>query len=436
MALVLDLESRMTRQRIRLPWTESHDSPGPGAGFWFYALHLATIWGLALSNAFQGLAILWAIFRWKEVKPSAEAFSAAGMAKLLKPFALYAVVFVISVLTSYRVPESAWHLRGLIGLTTLPLAFLLVRGERQVRLLFDVLIWVTLGLAILGIGQYLLTDYGGLDNRIPGAFSHYMTYSGILLVGSCLVLGRVVAGTNGKQLRNWLVLVPILVAMVLTLTRHAWLAAFLVLTIAWLLRFRRLLWVYIASALLLLAFTASVAPEHWSRLRSIGSLEDPSNYDRLCMTYAGVHMIGDAPLFGIGPGMVEYYYPIYRHPTSTRAHVMHLHNTLMQLGAERGLLTVVAYLWLMIAAAILSYRGLKRDGGLSGPRADLYLGTLLTLIAFNFAGIFEANWRDTEVQRWMLFLLAVPCCLPILGRGEIADETAIADDPVGSSSGT
>ncbi|NHZ73227.1 MAG: hypothetical protein GWP16_02005 [Nitrospirae bacterium] len=423
----------MPPQRFHLPWTDSEETPRPGAGYWFYALHLATIWGLALSNAFQGLALLWAMIRWKRVRPSSERFYATGMDRLLKPFALYAAVFVVSVLTSNKVPESAWHLRGLIGLTTLPLAFLLVRGERQVRLLFDILIWVTLGLAILGIGQYLLTDYGSLDNRIPGAFSHYMTYSGILLVGSCLVLARIVAGTGAKQLRQWLILIPILVAMVLTLTRHAWLAAFVVLTIAWLLRFRRLLWVYIASVLLLLAFTASVAPEHWSRLRSITSLEDASNYDRLCMAYAGVNMIEDAPLFGIGPGMVEYYYPIYRHPTSTRTHVMHLHNTLMQLGAERGLLTVAAYLWLMVAAAILSYRGLKRNGGLSGPRSDLYLGTLLTLIAFNFAGIFEANWRDTEVQRWMLFLLAVPCCLPNGPRDEIADEAGVSKDPAGGS---
>jgi O-antigen ligase len=321
----------------------------------------------------------------------------------------------------------------LIGLTTLPLAFLLVRGQRQVRLLFDILIWTTLGLAILGIGQYLLTDYGALDNRIPGAFSHYMTYSGILLVGSCLVLARIVANTASKPSRDWLILIPILVALVLTLTRHAWLAAFAVLTIAWLLRFRRLLWVYVASVALLLAFTASVAPEHWSRLRSIASLEDPSNYDRLCMAYAGVHMIEDAPLFGIGPGMVEYYYPIYRHPTSTRSHVMHLHNTVMQLGAERGLLTVVAYVWLMAAAVILAYRGLKRDGGLSGPRADLYLGTLLTLIAFNVAGIFEANWRDSEVQRWVLFLIAVPCCLPDLRRDETAAEAGTSPDAAADS---
>ena len=312
---------------------------------------------------------------------------------------------------------------------------MLVRGERQVRVLFDILIWVTFGLAILGIGQYLLTDYGSLDNRIPGAFSHYMTYSGILLVGSCLVLARIVAGTETKQLRK---LAgpgadpgrhgshPDSPRVAGRLRGHDDCLAAQVPTIALGLHCRR------SSAPRV--HRQRGAPEHWSRFRSIASLEDPSNYDRLCMAYAGIHMIEDAPLFGIGPGMVEYYYPIYRHPTSTRSHVMHLHNTLMQLGAERGLLTVIAYLWLMIAAALLSYRGLKRDGGLTGPRADLYLGTLLTLIAFNFAGIFEANWRDTEVQRWMLFLLAVPCCLPILGSGERAEVLADPTDPVSDPS--
>ena len=33
------------------------------------------------------------------------------------------------------------------------------------------------------------------------------------------------------------------------------------------------------------------------------------------------------------------------------------------------------------------------------------------MLGFNLAGLFEDNWRDTEVQRLALFLLAVPSCL-------------------------
>jgi len=65
----------------------------------------------------------------------------------------------------------------------------------------------------------------------------------------------------------------------------------------------------------------------------------------------------------------------------------------------------------MAAALVLARRGYRREGGHTGPRADLYLGMLLAVAGFNLAGFFEANWRDTEVQRLVLFLLAVPSCL-------------------------
>lgn len=380
-------------------------------GFWLFTLHLLTVWGIALSNVFHGLTLLWTLARWRVLRTSLDSLRAAGAGLLLKPFVFYLALFVASTLTSYRVGTSLYELRAMIGLTTLPLALLLVRGERQVRLVFRLLIWVTLALAVYGIAQYLFTDYGGLQNRIPGPFGHYMTYSGVVLLGACLVLGRVMTTGSGQRARSWLLLAVVLTALGLTLTRNVWLAAFVVLTIGFFMRFRRWLWAYAAAGALLLTLVATQAPQHWSRLTSIVNLEDPSNYDRLCMAEAGLHMIADRPLLGIGPGMVQYYYPIYRHPTAPRPDVKHLHNTFLQLAAERGVLSVGAYLWLMIAVFWLCYRGYRREGGLEGPRADLYLGVMLALVALNIAGLFEANWRDTEVQRWVLFLLAVPVCL-------------------------
>ncbi len=40
---------------------------------------------------------------------------------------------------------------------------------------------------------------------------------------------------------------------------------------------------------------------------------------------------------------------------------------------------------LALAAA---WRRLRREGGIRGPRADLHLGVLLALVAFNVAGLF------------------------------------------------
>lgn len=384
-----------------------------GVGFWLYALHLVTVWGLALSNALQGLTILWVAVRWRRIRPSSQELRSAQAGRILRPFVFYLLVFIVSVVTSYQFRQSLWDLRAFIGLTTLPLAIVLVRGEWQVRRIYDLLIWITGGMALYGIVQYFFLDFGGLQHRIPGPFGHYMTYSGVLLLGGCLAIGRLMTGSRRRRPLDWLILAIILVALGLTLTRNAWLAAFVVLTIAFFMRFRRWLWVYATAVVLVLALTAGLAPQHWSRITSIVSLEDVSNYDRICMAEAGLHMISDRPLFGIGPGMVQEYYPVYRHPTAHRTDVKHLHNTLLHLAAERGLLSVVAYLWLMVAVFVMASRGYRDEGGLEGHRADLYLGVLLSLVALNVAGVFEANWRDTEIQRWALFFLAVPVCLKL-----------------------
>jgi O-antigen ligase len=91
--------------------------------------------------------------------------------------------------------------------------------------------------------------------------------------------------------------------------------------------------------------------------------------------------------------------------------VPHLHNSFLQLAAERGLPALAAYLAMTALAMAAAWRGFAREGRFAGPRADLWLGALLAVLAFNLAGLFENNWGDTEVQRLALFALAVPFCL-------------------------
>ena len=124
--------------------------------------------------------------------------------------------------------------------------------------------------------------------------------------------------------------------------------------------------------------------------------------------------------------MVEERYPIYRQPTAPRYLVPHLHNSFLQLAAERGLVSLAAYLWLMAASLRLAWRRYRFEGCEAGPRADLYLGTIVALAAFNLAGLFEYNWGDTEVQRLALFLLALPFCLEADPAPETTPEAAPA----------
>ena len=375
------------------------------SGFWLFFAHLWTIGGLALSNILLGLATLWVAWQRRRLT-----WNWRAMAPLLVPLGVYVIFFTVSVFTSLDVSRSLPEMRGLFSLAILLWAMVLVRGEEDVRRVIDGLLFLMLVLAVYGIGQNYLLDYGTLHRRIIGPFSHYQTFAGVLLVGDFLLLARWLTG----RLRPWHGVTLFLVnwTLLLTLTRGAWVAAVITVTLYVAIRARRHLALYLATLALGGVLLLTLAPDSWNeRLRSIFDLQDASNYDRLCMTEAGLYMITERPFFGIGPDMVSARYPIYRHPTAPRFEVPHLHNTFMQLAAEQGLLSLGAYLWLMLCSLRLAYAGYRAQGGSRGPRADLYVGVMLVIIGFNLAGLFEDNWRDTEVQRLILFLLAVPVCL-------------------------
>lgn len=385
------------------------------AGFWLFVSHLVTTFGIALSNFLLFFTLIWAAVRRKRLHFADGDEDRRRRRLILLPLAAYAGCFVLSATFSYDPATSLQELSTLYAVLTLPLALLLVRGERQARVAILSVVGISAVLAVYGLVQFAFTDYGPLHQRIPGPFSHYMTFSGVLLLGLALIAGRLSIAGGWRSRANWVGLALVGGALVLTLTRSAWLGAFALAVAAMALQRRRVFLsfaaVLVVAAVSLAAVAPTLWPTYWQRATSMVDVRNPSNYDRLCMLWAGGQMIADRPFTGIGPAMVREWYPVYRHPTSVRARVKHLHNTFVHMAASRGIPSLLSYLWLMAAAATMAFEGYRREGGRAGPRADLYLGVLFALLALNVAGLFEANWRDTEIQRWTLFLLALPACL-------------------------
>jgi O-antigen ligase len=129
------------------------------------------------------------------------------------------------------------------------------------------------------------------------------------------------------------------------------------------------------------------------------------------MIEAGLRMVSERPLLGLGPGVVRTRYTLYRHPTAPRDERPHLHNSYLQLAAEQGLLSLAAFVALLGASFGQTLRNYRREHGALGPRADLHLGVAAALVAYTLAAFFEGNWADTEVQRIALFVVALPFCL-------------------------
>src|SRR5262249_7503742 len=156
----------------------------------------------------------------------------------------------------------------------------------------------------------------------------------------------------------------------------------------------------------LLAAFLLLPPAIRTRVASIGSLDERTNRDRIAMVHAGLRMIRESPLFGVGPEMVKRYYTLYRDSGAPQEEVPHLHNNVLQITAASGIFAAAAYLGLMALFFARTIVLLRR--GRDPERAALLAGCLLAGTALFVAGFFEYNWGDTEVEMATLLVLAIP----------------------------
>jgi O-antigen ligase len=233
-----------------------------------------------------------------------------------------------------------------------------------------------------------------------------MTFSGWTLVVILMLVGDIAFNPNRHRLR-WTVPAATVctAALILSLTRGAWIGLAVGLVLAAAVRKPLVLLAYpVIGALLLGLLPASVI----RRGATIVDVRHPSNYDRLCMLEAGVAITLDHPLLGVEPGMVETVYGEYRVPDAPRKTVAHLHNNIVQLAAERGLLGLAAYVAILVVFLVRTTSALRRrDQHLAAP----LMSCLLAVVGITIAGLFEYNWGDAEVWIPTLTCLSTPFAL-------------------------
>ena len=157
---------------------------------------------------------------------------------------------------------------------------------------------------------------------------------------------------------------------------------------------------------ILAAAVIAISPAQLTdRIYSTFDLNDPTNRDRVAMLQAGVEMLKDHPLTGVGPEMVGRVYPDYRVATAVQENNMHLHNVPMQIAAERGLPALAMWLWFVGAALVGCGRcSIELAHRVLAATAAGAIAAMLT------AGLFEYNFGDSEFLMLFLILLTLPVC--------------------------
>jgi O-antigen ligase len=318
------------------------------------------------------------------------------------PLLGYAALTLVSSVLSIDPAASLIDSRQLLLFAIVPAVYDVARGERASTVI-DVILSVGAASAVLGIIQYGVFHYDNLGRRPEGLLTHYMTYSGTLMLVICAAVARLIFGSRD---RIWpaLVMPAIVVALALTFTRNAWIGACVATGLLLLLKDFRLagLLPVIVAVLVVLAPDGLV-----TRLNSTFNAQDPANVDRFAMLEIGARIVRDHPLAGIGPNMIPRVYAQYRPDYAVNKTNPHLHNVPMQIAAERGLPAAAVWFWFIGALTVASFKIFRKTAADSRERV-LAATALASIVAMFVAGLFEYNFGDSEFLMLFLVLITLP----------------------------
>jgi putative inorganic carbon (HCO3(-)) transporter len=325
-----------------------------------------------------------------------------GVSGLYRPLMLLGGVALLSVAAgAFRVAGiKAWLVSGsyvLLGL----LAFADWGGspgrvERWVRL-------AVASAALLGLyGAVRSIQLGGTAQNAYGCARPFFPEHGTYAAYLCMILPlALLAAVERRGRARWAyggATVAILLGIAFSFTRAAWLSVavvFPLLLAVWVSRhgrWKRLAVPGVIVATVITVVLATGAGEQWKRhLFSVADEGNVSNLERVNRWTAAVAMAQAHPWTGVGYGGYPDSYRLYRHKTIVTEQVyyrMGVHNELLRLLAETGILGFVSALWLLGTVA----RGAWRIGRASGDsvRGLLAIAILAGLGTYAVHGLFNS----------------------------------------------
>lgn len=320
------------------------------------------------------------------------------------PLLVYAGLSLISSAFSVNPEMSFRDSRDLLLLLIVPIVYMAISRKEDLHLVMGAIFASALASTLYSLWYYLFRADPG--ERVKGFMGHVMTQAGLLLLFSAFALGMIFFGRGKTRIAWGAGLCLAAVSLVLTLTRSAWIGLAVGLCIILLLwKPKTLVLVPILAALVFFASPQTVK----RRALSIFSLRGYSNIERVQYFKAGIKIIGDFPLFGTGPDTVDMVFqnPKYGLGEMAKRNV-HLHDNFIQIAAERGIITLAAWLAFVVWAFIELLKLAGRKAGKPPLRDPLAAGALVAFAAFLVAGLFEYNFGDSEVVSLFLLILTLP----------------------------
>jgi O-antigen ligase len=356
-------------------------------------LALSAPFSIAISQSALTLALLSGAIAW--ALPRGQAPVRTGIEVALFAFVAWAL---LTIPFSGEPMACLRHAKRFLLLPALWLFATNCRDERRRLWLLAVLAIGAAGVAVYGIADYL-QGVGGLLGRAK-LTQGYMTAGGLMMLCGLVILAFLLrARTRRLQLLLAAALLPVLVALLVTYTRSAWIGFAAGAGLLLLLARPKLAPVY----LLLLLIGASLAPDELrGRLLSSFDPSHRSNVQRVIMWRTGWEMMKDHPLTGTGDRDLESIYLSYHEGEDVEA-VGHLHSNYIMFGVLwgwPGLALLLLFLGRLCQRLWRRWReeiARERLTGAGSHAATWALAAMACWLGFMLGGLFEWNFGDAEI---------------------------------------
>ena len=320
------------------------------------------------------------------------------------PLLVYCLFSLFSSFNSVNPKISMVDSRELLLFLIVPITFTAISSEKSLQKANYAFLISGCASASYSLFTFLfLADPG---ERILGFMGHWMTQAGLLLLFCSFALSLFLLLKDRSRLLWACGCALGSMALVLTLTRSAWLGlAFAAAVVLAFYKPKTLILIPIAISLFFL-----VSPQHVKRRAlSIFSKRHYSNTQRIEYFHAGIQIIKENPFFGTGPCTIDMVFqnPKYGLSEGAKRNV-HLHSNIIQIGAERGIPALLAWLTFIGWAALSLLRLIRKKD----PILRLVtVGALAALVGLFVAGFFEYNFGDSEITVLFLYLITIPFAL-------------------------
>ena len=327
------------------------------------------------------------------------------------PFGLFVLACLIAVVNAYDVNYSYSSLKKLLEFLIFFWVLNCVRDNNLRNSLSLILITSATLAGLFGLYQYwqvfeFIQKYSIFvitENRAEGTLSTYMTFAGLLMLAGVIALAKILFQ---KPTHKWLLgsIGIITLSLLLNLSRQAWFG-FLIALIFLVFFWRKKILLLIPIMLLVIYVASPLSVQQ--RAKSMLSGEDRTFTMRTALWKGGWKIFKDYPLTGCGFRCVDLVNSQYPDPTGYIARFRGMHNNLIQVAVDTGILGVTAWLgiWFYFFR-FLYHKAITLEK--NANERWVILGSAAAMLAFLAAGFFETNFYDSEVAMLLYFIMALP----------------------------